>query len=157
MKTLPRKNYLSIVEIDLENNFLREVIAKLPIGFAYHKIILDDYGNPVDYEFLYVNQAFENLTGLRSKNIINKRVTEVMPEILSDSFDWIKFYGGVAMSDEIKIFEQFFAQLNKFYRIQVSSPEKYYFITIFFDVADRKMMGNEQRVAIESRSGADLT
>jgi diguanylate cyclase len=156
MKTLPRKNYLSIVETDLENNFLKDVIARLPIGYAYHKIILDDSGDPVDYEFLYVNQAFENLTGLSGKNIVNKKVTEIMPGIRSDSFDWIKFYGGVAMNNEIKIFEQFFAQFNKLYRIQVSSPELYYFITIFFDISERKMMGNQERVVIECRPGADL-
>ncbi len=141
----------------MENLFLKEVIEKLPIGYAYHKIILDDSGNPVDYEFLYVNKAFEKLTGLKSRNIINKKVTEILPGILSDSFNWIKFYGDVAMNNEIKVFEQFFSQFNRLYRIQASSPERYYFITIFFDLAERKTAAREETFTGGIRPLAELS
>lgn len=139
MKTLPRKNYLSIVELQLDHDFLKAVIANLPIAYAYHKVILDNYGAPIDYEFLYVNQAFEDLTGLKGKEILNKRITEVIPTIRSGSFDWIKYYGEIAMNGERKVFEQFSAPFNRLYKIQVSSPEKYYFITLFFDISEHRM------------------
>lgn len=32
------------------------------VGYAYHRIILDAAGHPVDYEFLEVNATFEKLT-----------------------------------------------------------------------------------------------
>ena len=34
-------------------------------GFAYHRIVVDKAGKPVDYVFLEVNHAFEKMTGLR--------------------------------------------------------------------------------------------
>ncbi len=139
MKTLPRKNYLSIVEVQLDHDFLKAVIANLPIAYAYHKVILDNYEAPVDYEFLYVNQAFEDLTGLKGKDIINRRITEVLPNIRSGSFDWIKYYGEVAMNGGRKVFEQYSAPFNKSYKIQVSSPEKYYFTTIFIDISEHRV------------------
>ncbi len=36
-------------------------------GFAYHKIVVDKDGKPIDYLFLEVNHAFEQLTGLNEK------------------------------------------------------------------------------------------
>jgi PAS domain-containing protein len=32
-------------------------------GFAYHKMLFDDEGKPVDYVYLEVNDAFEKMTG----------------------------------------------------------------------------------------------
>ena len=48
-------------------------------GFALHEIICDENGNPIDYRFIDVNQAFENLTNLKAKDIIGKTVLEVLP------------------------------------------------------------------------------
>jgi hypothetical protein len=38
---------------------------KMLDGFAYHRIVVDGSGRPVDYVFLEVNQAFEKMTGLK--------------------------------------------------------------------------------------------
>jgi PAS domain S-box-containing protein len=38
----------------------------------------------VDYRFLYVNPAFETITGLETKNIVGKTVREILPEIIND-------------------------------------------------------------------------
>jgi hypothetical protein len=39
-------------------------INNSPLGFAYHRIICNQDGKPIDYEFLDVNESFENMTGL---------------------------------------------------------------------------------------------
>jgi len=51
-------------------------------GFAYHKIILNSDGKPIDYIFIEINKAFEKLTGLKREEVIGKKVTEVIPEIV---------------------------------------------------------------------------
>ena len=38
---------------------------KMIDAFAYHKIVVDKSGKPIDYIFLEVNSAFEQLTGLK--------------------------------------------------------------------------------------------
>ena len=50
----------------------------MPVGYGYHRIILDDNGRPCDYTFLEVNPAFEVCTGLVPKDILGKRLTEVL-------------------------------------------------------------------------------
>ena len=49
-------------------------------GYAVHEIICDRTGRPVDYRFLDINPAFEQLTGF-TRDIIGKTVTEVIPDI----------------------------------------------------------------------------
>ena len=45
-------------------------------AFAYHKVLFDETGKPVDYVFLEVNEAFEKFTGLKKEKIIGKKVTD---------------------------------------------------------------------------------
>ncbi len=39
------------------------LIENLTDAFAYHPMVTDDEGTPVDYIFLEVNGAFEEMTG----------------------------------------------------------------------------------------------
>jgi hypothetical protein len=40
---------------------------KYPFAYARHKIILDENDKPVNYQFLDVNSAFEDMTGLKKR------------------------------------------------------------------------------------------
>jgi PAS domain S-box-containing protein len=107
-------------------------------GFAYHKVIFDSEGNPVDYVFLEVNEAFEKLTGLTKRDIIGKRVTEVLPGIENDPGNWIGRYGRIATTGGWDRIEEYETRLNRWYSIIVFSHEKGYFATVFEDVTQRK-------------------
>lgn len=50
----------------------RLLIESLSDGFAYHRIMTDSDGFPVDYIFLDVNSAFEKITGLKLKRSYGK-------------------------------------------------------------------------------------
>ena len=108
-------------------------------GFALHEIILNKKGVPVDYKFLEVNSAFEHLTGLKSKNIIGKKVTEVMPGIEKDPADWIGKYGKVALTCQEIRMEQYAQPLNRWYSVLAFCPRKGQFATIFEDITERKI------------------
>ena len=116
-------------------HFYKKIIEQFPVGYAYHKIICDPKGTPVDYEFIEANYKFQALTGLIDLNIIGKRVTEVLPGINKGEFDWIKFYGDLALHGGTKEFEQFAEPLQRWYRVYAYAPEKYYFITYFTDIS----------------------
>ncbi|MBU1145363.1 MAG: PAS domain S-box protein [Firmicutes bacterium] len=118
-------------------NFYKNVVINSQIGYAYHKIICDKYDKPIDYEFIEVNTVFEHFTGLKREKILGKKITHIMPDIVKDSFDWIKIYGDIALNGGKKEFDQFSKALNKWYRIIVFSPEKYYFITNFLDISEQ--------------------
>jgi len=109
-------------------------------GFALHKIITNEKGEPINYEFVEVNSAFEDLMGLEKKDIIGKKVTELIPGIEKDSVKWISIYGEVALSGKKIKFENYSKTLKKWFDISAYSPAKYYFATIFDDITEQKKL-----------------
>ncbi len=109
-------------------------------GFAYHKIVVDNSGKPVDYVFLEVNSAFERLTGLKREDIVGKKATEILPGIENDAADWIGVYGRVALTGEPTQFENYAKPLGKWYSVSAYCPAKGYFVALFEDITERKEM-----------------
>ena len=119
-------------------------------GFAYHKMLLDSDGKPIDYIFLDTNDAFLKITGLTRDDLLNKPVTEVLPSIKEDNFDWIGTYGRVALTGEPISFEQFSAPLQRWFTISAYSFEKDHFAVIIDDITGIKEAEVERR-RIEAR------
>ena len=108
-------------------------------GFAYHRIVTDEDGKPVDYIYLDANRAFEELTGLKKEEIIGKGILEIVPDIIHDDINWIEFFGNIAINEESAIFEQHSAIFNKWYLVNAFSPQRGYFIAIFIDITELKL------------------
>ena len=119
------------------------IIKNSPIALAYHQVILDEEGTPCDYEFLEVNNAFEEMTGLISDQIIGKRVTEVFPEIIKETFDFISIYGRIALLGGKAEYEQYSASSQRWYRIQVYSTKQFYFAVNYLDITKEKQQLEE--------------
>lgn len=118
----------------MERKIHKAILENLPFAYAMHKIILDGSGNPEDYEYVEVNEAFEKFTGIKMDFIIGKRVTEILPDIKSSNFDWINYYGNIAINGGESEFEQYSEDLQKWYKVKVFSPYIGYFITFFIDI-----------------------
>lgn len=111
-------------------------------GFALHEIICDPAGNPVDYRFLAVNPAFEQMTGLRGQDIVGLTVLEALP---GTEQSWIEKYGRVAVTGEPIFFENFSASLNKYFDVKAFRPAPNRFVCIFSDISERKQAELEKR------------
>lgn len=59
------------------NEVMRKLLFSLDEGVCLQKLIVDDLGIPVDYEFLEINPAFEILAGFAKSDLINTKATEV--------------------------------------------------------------------------------
>ena len=112
-------------------------------GFAYHKIVVNRAGKPVDYVFLEVNHAFEKMMGLKRERIIGKRATEVLPGFEKDPADLIDVYGRVALTGEPVQFETCIESLNKWFRVSAYCSEKGSFVTLIEDITERKQQERE--------------
>ena len=120
----------------MNDSFYQSIIKESSLGYAYHKIILDDLGIPCDYEFIEVNDAFGKILGLKTQDIVGKRVSQLLPGIEDDATDWIKIYGEVALYDKKIETKQYSSVLNSWYDIKAYSPHKYYFICQFHDISN---------------------
>ena len=119
-------------------------------GFAYHRIITDDNGEPVDYEYIDVNEAFLGITNKTREELIGKRVTEAFPGIEDDEADWIGRYGKVALTGEPTSFEQYSNTLQRWFNISAYRFEENHFAVICDDVTKLKEASKERR-KIETR------
>ncbi len=133
IKTIKDEAHLN-TEIDDK----KVLIEDLPYGYALHKIITDDDNVPIDYKYIAVNSLFEKYTGLSKDKIIHKKVTEVIPKLKSDSFNWISYYGNIALNAGKDNFDQYSEALGRWYKIDVFSPSYGYFVTLIQDISDTK-------------------
>lgn len=116
------------------------LIENLSYGFALHKIITNGNGKPVDYVFVDVNPAYEQLTGLKKADIIDKRVTEVLPGL---DKKWIASFGEVALSGNPVEVIDYVPELDRYYKTKAYCPEFGYFAVTFNDISERKRMEKE--------------
>ena len=131
----------------VNDNFYKKLIEKSPTGYAYHRIICGGDGLPCDYEFIEVNAAFEAFTGLKACNIIGKKISEVLPDIKKNEFDWIHFYGEIAINGGEKELEQYSELLHRWYKVNAYSPEQYYFVAHFTDISVEKRQSSELNIS----------
>jgi len=120
----------------------RELIDTMDQGLALHEMIFDSDGKPVDYKFLEVNSAFERLTGLHKKDLIGKRVLEVLPN--TEKY-WIENYGEVAIYGNTKEFINFSQELGKYFKVIAFSPRKSQFAVLIEDVTEKVLTENALR------------
>jgi len=124
-------------------NIEEHILHSPLIGFAHHRIVLDDFGKPVDYEFLAVNSTFEKLTGLDAADLLHRTIRQIVPGFEKTGADWIRIFGEVALGGGEREFEQFSEPLGKWYRVHVYSAERLYFTTLFLDVTENKKQAEE--------------
>ena len=104
-------------------------------GFAYCKMLFED-GRPQDFIYLDVNSAFEKLTGL--KNVVGRKVTEVIPGIRESHPVLFEIYGRVALTGKPESFEIFLEPLASWLFVSVYSTERGYFVAVFDNITERK-------------------
>ncbi len=75
----------------------RSLFDNMLNGYAYCRMIFEN-GEPQDFIYLKVNQAFETLTGLR--NVNGKKVSEVIPGIRESDPELFEIYGRVATTGD---------------------------------------------------------
>ncbi len=124
--------------------FYKNLIQKAPFAYVYHKIILDENGQGVDAIYLDCNTSFEQIIGIKRNKLINKKISEVIPDLHNVAYDWIAKSADVAINGGNTEYEAFVKEMNKWFKVQVYSYKKFYFICIISDVTKEKLFDAEQ-------------
>jgi len=133
----------------------RSLFNNMLNGFAYCKMLFEQ-NQPQDFIYLNVNNSFEQLTGL--KNVVGKRVSEVIPGIGESNPELIEIYGRVALTGKPERFETYVEALKMWLSISVYSAEKEYFVAVFDVITERKRAEEALRASEERyRTVADYT
>ncbi len=111
----------------------RSLFAAMQEGFALHEILCDEAGRPVDYRFIEVNPAFEQITGLRRADLLGQTVRTVLP---ATEDHWIERYGEVALTGKPMQLTSFSQALGRYYRVHAYCPAPRHFAVLITDVTD---------------------
>ncbi|MBF0527966.1 MAG: PAS domain S-box protein [Deltaproteobacteria bacterium] len=114
----------------------RSLFEHMLNGFAYCRMLFED-GKPQDFTYLAVNNAFESQTGL--KDVVGKRVTEVIPGIREADPWLLDIYGRVSRTGRPERFEMFVQSLQMWFSISVYSPKDEHFVAVFDVITERKL------------------
>lgn len=125
-------------------NKYKMLFENMTQGFALHEIITDGDGKPIDYRYIEVNNAFENLTGLKAKDIINKTTSEILANIERNYVDMAR---NVALTGEPCNTEKYYVRLGKHFNVWIFRPQINQLAIILSDITDRKNMENELKLS----------
>ncbi len=115
----------------------RLLFSNMTESFAHIKVIFNDKGNAVDWKYLELNNSFEAQTGV-SKLAVGKNVSEVLPEALNDSVDWLKIFERVSTTGKREDIEFCSAFQNRWFLINVFSPNKGEIALTGIEITERK-------------------
>jgi len=133
-KDITEKQMVKMDLLEMEKRYTA-LFQNSPIGVAFHEMVYDKKGNPVDYYFLDANQNYLTLTGIDPRG---KNVTEAFPGIEKDPGDWIgTFYSCIRDNKTIR-FQQYLAPNDRWYDVVAyqSGPDQ--FVAAFIEITEQK-------------------
>ncbi len=133
------------VEADLRESEARyrSLFDNMLEGFARCRMLFEE-NVPVNFTYLEVNAAFENLTGL--KNVVGKKVTEIIPDIKRTNPEIFEIYGRVTKTGKPERLEVYLNSIG-WLRISVYSMQDETFVAVFDNITQSKRIEDELKKA----------
>ena len=121
----------------------RALVDNMLDAFLVFEPVFDSSGKFIDRRFVYVNAAFEEVTGLKWDEVKGRTYGEMWPDT-SDS--WIEFHARVLETGKPEVFEYYHQSTNRYYKSSVYRPweHKDRYCTILSDITSRKLEEKEK-------------
>lgn len=101
-------------------------------GFAVYELIRDE--EAVDFRYVYVNRAFEELTGLKRERVLGNTMLKVLPK--TEPY-WIHTYADVVELQAPVRFNQYSKALGRYYQVSAYPINEQQFGTLFVDITQK--------------------
>ncbi|MBI2050129.1 MAG: PAS domain-containing protein [Candidatus Staskawiczbacteria bacterium] len=124
------------MESKYSGDFYKSIFDNMFNGLAYCQMIFDAQGRPIDWIYIKVNKNFNKLTGL--KRATGKKVTELIPGIITSNPELFKIYGRVSLTGKSERFETYVGPLSRWFLVSVYSPKKKFFVAVFDNITKQK-------------------
>jgi signal transduction histidine kinase len=104
------------MEKQMETNLYETIIKNSPIACSVVKLVREK-GEISDFTTIEVNDAFEIETGISVVDVINKRITEVLPKITNNEVDIFGIINKVYREESKTNFVFYVSDIHKWFRI----------------------------------------
>lgn len=115
-------------------------------GFALHEIVRNSSGVPVDYRFLDVNPAFEDLMGVEREQLVGVSAREFFDASWSGILD---MFEKVAKTGAPMVFRHSSNLLHKHFELTAFMNDANQISCIFHDITKRKRMQDKLRKSLQ--------
>lgn len=122
----------------------RSLFENMLEGYA-HCLMIYENGKPHDFTFLDVNGSFKKIMGV--KDVIGKKVNELMPGIRDSDPELLETFSRVALTGNPIQFETYIRALEQWFSISVYSTESEHFIAVCNNITKRKDYERQMRLA----------
>lgn len=82
----------------MESDINKFLVSSAPFAYVHHEIVNNENNIPVDFIVKDFNNKFLKLIEMKKENIINKKITELLPKFSKEKFDWIDFYKYISIN-----------------------------------------------------------
>jgi signal transduction histidine kinase/ActR/RegA family two-component response regulator len=124
----------------------RSLVDRLLDGFARCDATCDPDGQPIDFQVVEVNPAFERITGLSAEALVGRTLREAFPELASD---WSEDLGLVALGGEpLQLADH--CSLGKRLDLTAYSPQRLQLAVLVRDVTEPQR-AKEERAKLEQQ------
>jgi diguanylate cyclase (GGDEF)-like protein/PAS domain S-box-containing protein len=132
----------------LKNQF--EMLKNSFNGFVLFKIVFDSSGNPQDFEFVDVNEAFIKIINKNSADFLGRNISNITPSLFKDEFDCLGFFSQILLHGKSSVSNQYSPLLSRFIRIDAFRPQKDYLIAQMSDITLEIEMNNKLKALISA-------
>jgi len=127
-------------------NRLDWLYNSLSIGIAHGELILDKYGDPIDYKFLHINNYMRNIMGIDSSEFYKKNIMKLLP---STGKNWLYIFGQSILNGKSSMFEHYSEVMDKYFHFDIYSPNSMKFVLLVTDTTEDKKKEIELRQKYE--------
>lgn len=120
----------------MKNNLYKNLIQNAPFGYSCIKALCNEKEEIYDFSFVEINHTFETLLLLSQEETINKSLSALFPVFTSAHFPQLVSMAIKGGSENFEFYSPF---LNKYFKVQVSSLEKFYLSFFFIDITEEKL------------------
>ena len=114
-------------------------------------LVYDEDGNAIDYVILRTSLAFEKLVNKKRKEILGKRAKEIF-DVVEDY--WIKTFEKVEKTGEPENFDNYGAELDKYYQTFAWKVDKGQVAVVFTDITNIKK--SEEALKVIDKQNKDF-
>lgn len=119
-------------------NYISDAIIKC-------KIVREESGK-IDLEVLWSNEQIKYIISVNVNDILNKKMTAIIPAMSNSLFDWPKILSETAMTNDHKIIEQYVSPIEKYLRLSIFGYEDDCFYIAMQDLTEKKVF---RRIMLE--------
>jgi len=116
----------------------QRVIESALFAYASRRLISDETGKVIDFEFVDVNKTYSEMVGRPLESIVGFKLSDVFPELINGNADFLTSYAEVGLYGKNLEYEEYSNVLDRWFKVHAFSPEHGTVVTMSFDITAQK-------------------